>query len=163
MEPKILMKTGYLIDSEHQEIRVVSATTNEELAAFTGGGLEIACLWRSGEVCYVDRNGLLKPQDAFFRIPERRGDTMPLPGNGLVVGREIEDFETGEYWHADPSFSIEALAAQVVFVTFDQAKAWGKANASEAAITLDSSKGHEVLTRFGEMFAAIQRKTRENS
>jgi hypothetical protein len=71
---------------------------------FIGGHLEAAYQTRSGDVLYVDENGLRK-------------DNQLLAGNGLFVGREIEADELPMgYTTLDPTMTLKELGRLVYFV-----------------------------------------------
>ena len=143
-----------LIDATMREIRALEYTDYKDLRRMVGGLLTIATDWPSGNVLFVDDEGLLKPQMHFFRIA---GRDQPLPGNGVVVGADRHD-EKGDYLGTeDPQIAVEQLQAEVTFLSRAQADSWAKANASEPAIRLitqtpDGIEEH-VIAHFGQVFA----------
>lgn len=114
-----------LIDSTAREVREIEYAANSEiedprsLQTLLGGYIQSAWMWDSGDVCFVDEEGLLKPQkDCFVLLP--LGDGVPLAGNGIVVGPEIED--EGGGWHtAPPTLTANSLRRLVRFLDRAQA------------------------------------------
>jgi len=154
------MSKALLIDSAKREVREVDYVASPmdnpaSLQSLIGGYIETAWSWETGETLYVDEEGLFKPQRHFFRL-RQRADGQPLAGNGVVVGREVEDADGG-YHTEPPSFSAEALSRDVQFLSREQADAWAKANASEPAVSIlfagpDGKPETEVLERFGHLY-----------
>jgi hypothetical protein len=90
-------------------------------------------------------------------------EDMPLAGNGVVVGRELVD--GGDQWlgNADPAISLAALTPRVRFISRKQARAWGRANASEPAVSHvafdDTGVLHSAVhLRFGTIFEHATRE-----
>ena len=128
-----------------------------DLQRMVGGSISGARSWDSGEVLFVDDEGLFKPKGGFFRI---EGIEQPLAGNRVLVGRDRYDRE-GEYLDsADPIVTVADLSAIVRFLSRAEADAWAKANASEPAsvaifVDQDGTTGRRVLGRFGALFAQM--------
>lgn len=157
------MAKAWLIDVASREIRAVELSELKDYQKAVGGPIEIAWQWDAGDVCYVDEEGLFKPQRHFFRLAGR-GD-YPYAGNGVVVGREMSD-DDGEYIGlADTTVTLAHLESIVTFVTREQADAWAKGNASEPAITFSYVENGrvvtEVLGRMGGLFADMPRPEEE--
>jgi hypothetical protein len=148
------------IDSKAREIREVEYSTSEELRALVGGWLELVPLRLPfSNVLYIDEEGLSKPQSGFFMI---HGFHAPLCGNGVIVGREVEDDSDAGYHTEPPHFSPISLAPFIRFMDRAQFDAWGKANASEPAITFtsfgpDGKEETEVIQRMGSLFGSVPR------
>jgi hypothetical protein len=150
-----------LIDSKAREIRAVEYTTTEDLHGFVGGWLEMVPVrLPHGDTLYVDEEFLFKPQTSFFMIETY---PQPLGGNGVIVGPEVYDDE-GEYVRTDPpGCSPRSLAQYIRFMDRAQFDAWGKANASEPAITFSSIgpdgtlSEPEVIQRMGSLFGSVPR------
>ena len=147
-----MKQPAILIDSAAQEIRAVEYEGLDDMRRLIGGGIDSACRWPNGDVLYVDDEGLLKPQTGFFMI---EGVDQPLPGNGLLVGKEVEDFGSGKWWTEAPTITIEELRALVSFRTREQVEAWGKAHASEPAIAFTDAKGMHVIEHWGNFIARM--------
>jgi hypothetical protein len=150
-----------LIDSAAREIREVEYSTTADLQRFVGGWIEAVYLGLpNGDVLYVDEEGMFKPQTSFFMI---HGHAAPIAGNGVIVGPEVHDRD-GEYVRTDPpGCSPRSLAQFVRFLDRVQFDAWGKANASEPAITFSTINPDgtldepEVLQRMGSLFRNVPR------
>jgi hypothetical protein len=153
-----------LIDSAARQIRDVEYNNLADMHHLIGGYIEVAYSWPNGDVLFVDEEGLFKPQTNFFRIAAR-GDT-PLAGNGLLVGREVDDDSPRGYHTEPPTMTAQALADIVEFRSRDQVDAWAKANASDAAsfITTVGNDGKVVTTvtgHIGELYASMPRPAPE--
>lgn len=94
---------AYWINVQERTITAVDYSGLADLKRLVGGYIELAKQWPTGDVLYVDEEGLLKQPRAFFRIP---GNPTPIGSNGVVVGRETGD--TGDT--ADPIITLEQLA-----------------------------------------------------
>jgi hypothetical protein len=146
-----------------REIREVASAGLADLQRLIGGYIETAYTWGSGDVLFVDEEGMRKPQRYFFRL-RRRGD-QPLAGNGVVVGPERYG-DDGEYLGTDDvTLDLACLREAVTFLTRDQADAWAKGNASEPA-TVFYTFGDDgwvteetVVRRLGRMFSDMPRPT----
>jgi hypothetical protein len=156
---------AFLIDAAAREVRAVGYAGLDDLRKLVGGWITVAQSWETGDTCYVDDEGLFKPQAHFFRLCDRE---QPLAGNGVVVGPERTDDE-GEYLTTDdPTMTAEEIAAVVQFMDRAQADSWGKANASEPAISISSldaggAEGdRQVLTRIGKLFGDMPRPADED-
>lgn len=155
------MSKAILIDVAAREVREIAIRTGEanglaDLHTHIGGYIESAWVWNSGDVLYVDEEGLSKPQRHFFRLAQR--GAYPFAGNGVVVGPEECD-EDGEYTRTlDTTRTVAELRAAVTFLTREQADAWAKGNASDPAATFlsvgpDGRVETEVIARMGRVFA----------
>jgi hypothetical protein len=157
------MTKAFLIDAAAREIREVASAGLSDSQRLVGGYIETAYAWGSGDVLFVDAEGMLKPQRYFFR-PRRRGD-QPLAGNGVVIGPKRYGND-GEYLGTDDvTLDLACLREAVTFLTRDQADAWAKGNASEPAavfymIGKDGRVVEEtVVRRMGRMFRDMPRPT----
>ena len=107
------MVKAYHIDATNQVVVAVEYETLEDMRRFVGGHITIASVDHStGDVLYVDDEGMLKEQQGFF-IFAKRLDQL-LHGNGLYVGREI-DTESG-WTTLPPALSIEQVGNMVIFL-----------------------------------------------
>ena len=80
-----------LIDVAARAVREVTWEKISDLHDLIGGYLTIGWQWHeTGDVLFVDDEGLLRPQAHFFRFALRT-DGQPLAGNGVIVGRELHD------------------------------------------------------------------------
>jgi hypothetical protein len=154
-----------LIDVAAQEVREVQSSGLADLQKMIGGDIELAHVWESKDVCFVDEHGTFKPQKHFFRLAPR--GEYPFAGNGVIVGPEIYD-DGGEFLgDADVTLTVAEVVAQVTFLSRVQADAWGKANASEPAITFmsigeDGQIEEEVIGRMGSLFADMPKPEDED-
>ena len=119
------MPRAYFIDATKRTIEAVEVAHGSDMLhdarKLIGGYIDIAHVWPSGDVLYVDDEGLLKSPTVGFRFALRLDDAT-LAGNGIVVGREIEGgsaaHHPGGYTTGDPRTTIEELARLVRFVRF---------------------------------------------
>jgi hypothetical protein len=150
------MARAILIDATTRELRVVACNGAEDIRALLGGWLEAACQLPSGDVLYVDEEGLLKPQTGGFLFALR--PDQPLMGHGVLVGPELTNDE-GEYiGDADVRTPIVLLRRLVRFVDRAYIDAWGRANASEPAASVttlgpDGEPETTALGRWGQTIA----------
>jgi hypothetical protein len=79
-----------------------------DLHRLIGGYLEVAHAWPTGDVLYVDEEGLFKSPHHWFRV---EGAHQPFAGNGVVVGREIGN--TADTY--PPIITVDQLADIVSF------------------------------------------------
>ncbi len=99
-----------LIDSANHRVEMVEYSSYSDMRKLIGGSLEIAFMWPSGDVLYVDEEGLLKGPSDYFTIPER-SDQL-LAGNGLLVGKETGDSVADIN---DPLFTVEDMREKIIF------------------------------------------------
>ncbi len=136
---------AYWINATDQTVTEVDSTGLSDLQRMVGGYIEIAKRWDSQDVLFADEDGLMKGGAAgWFRIA---GKEQPISGNGVVVGPEDDEGESGE-----PTFTLAALQAEVVFVTPEQVAAWARANSSEPAISFHFPGHDQIFARTGELF-----------
>lgn len=152
-----------LIDSANREVREaeyecgVSTDHPASLNRLIGGYIESA--WSSESFCdvlFVDEKGLFKPQNHFFIWSPRR-DGVPLPGNGVIVGQEVEDDSPAGYHTRPPLLDVATVRKCVRFLDRRQVDSWAKANASEpaSAITAIGDDGRpvtKVTGRYGALY-----------
>lgn len=151
-----------LIDVATGTVREVEYAGLADMHKLLGGYIEPVA--QAGiavvDTLYVDETGTLKVKDGFFKI---MGRNQPMAGNGLVVGAEVEDDSAAGYSNRDPVTTVEELTAMVRFQTRGQVDSWGKANASEPAVTFTTFGGPEgskteVMQRFGFVIENMPRK-----
>jgi len=154
------MSKAILIDVAARTITEVECDTLHDGAQKAiGGYIETAHMWPNGDVLFVDEDGLSKPQRHFFRFALRR-NPQPLAGNGIIIGREIEDDEGNWLGNQDPHITPDDVAKLVQWLDRAQVDAWAKGNASEPAVTfITIGPGGEatVLARTGSVFGAMPR------
>jgi hypothetical protein len=160
-----------LIDAEKRDIREVEYRPNgvdgeaPTIGDYIGGWIEGAFTFPTGDVMFVDEEGLLKPTMHFFYCAFRTD--QPMAGNGLIVGREVEDEDVpGGYYTVDPVVTVEWLKRHIAFMTRAEFDRWGLAHASEAAQTIttysDGVEKTEVIATYGQLLADMPRKDEEN-
>jgi hypothetical protein len=124
------MPRAWFIDATKRTISEVEVAHGSAMLIdarkLIGGYIDIAHVWPSGDVLYVDDEGLLKSPTVGFRFALRLDDA-PLAGNGIVVGREIEGgsaaHHPGGYTTADPRIMLAQLVPLVRFVRLVPASA----------------------------------------
>lgn len=132
------MSKAILIDAAARTVTVVDCdTVNNGCQKAVGGYIETAHMWPNGDVLFVDEDGLTKPQRHFFRFLPRP-NPQPLGGNGIIVGREIEDDEGNWLGNHDVHITPDAVAKLVQWMDRFQVDAWAKGNASEPAVTFST-------------------------
>ena len=147
------MTKAIIIDSAKREVREADIDTHK-VGQIINGWIECAAAFPNGDMLFVDEEGLLKPNEHFFRFAPRN-DGLPLAGNGVIIGREIATKDS--WYNEEPKCTVEQVKEWVTFLDKSQAQAWGKANASEPAVSVtavmpDGSVEHSVLQRYGELF-----------
>jgi hypothetical protein len=77
-----------------------------------GGYIEAACIWDdTGDVLYVDEEGINKEKAYWFRIAD--APHQPFAGKGVLVGREA-DMNTS--WTVPPTLTVGDVWARVMFL-----------------------------------------------
>lgn len=132
---------GYLIDAAKQEVREVEweYTGGRSIAALIGTGVSAICIalkWQTGDVLYVDDEGILKPQSVYFTVVDR-ADHQPLGGNGLVTGPDNME-ETDP-----PVMSMADLVAKIQWSSRKDFESWAKDRG--AAITVSYPDGEQKV------------------
>lgn len=102
---------AYWINATEQTISEVSFAALKDLQRLVGGYIEVAVLWPNGDTLYVDEEGLLKSKRKFWAIPSKRKD-QPFAGNGVLVGREIEEGDS----NLPPTITLDQLRPLVKFL-----------------------------------------------
>lgn len=99
---------AYWVNAKEQAVHQADYANLADLQRMVGGHIELAKQWSSGDVLFVDEEGLLKKPAYGFKIA---GLDQPFAGNGVMVGREIGDTaETN-----DPDMTIDELREKVSF------------------------------------------------
>src|SRR6185437_8151198 len=113
-----VMMKAYLIDPTAQSISEVEYPNLAGLQRLINGPIELAFMWPTRDVLYVDEEGLLKPQSHFFRLSLRQ-DGQPLAGIGVVVGCEQPANNPDGYITLPPQISLDALRSSVQFLSYE--------------------------------------------
>lgn len=118
------MTRAILIDAVAREVREVelpdgAAARLARLNELVRGYLETAFMWPSGDVLFVDEDGLRHDWREGFVFLPRQFDRQLL-GNGVVVGREVEGDQYPDGWiNLDPAISVDELRRLVRFFRRD--------------------------------------------
>jgi len=115
------MAKALWINSSTQQITSVECNGLVDMRKYVGGSICFAMSWITGDVLYVDDEGLLKPQDSFFMLTDGQ---QPLAGNGIIVGPEVEDEE--KWWTEDVIITIKEL--KVTWMNRNDAWNWAVKN-----------------------------------
>lgn len=151
---------AFFINSVDKTISEAEYFTLKDLQKFVGGYIERARFWSdTGDNLFVNEEGLIHQTGTWFLI---EGNQQPLAGNGILVGREIDD----EGNTADPAITLEQLTKLVRFLTPEQVVAWSRANASEPATSFttfakDGKISTTVLQTCGEVMGGAPGKAKE--
>lgn len=158
------------INAVKREIREVEYSPTGSLGGdpsvgdYIGGWIEAAYRWDNDDTLYVDEEGLLKPTMHFFLCRFRLD--QPMAGNGVLVGKEIEDDDVpGGYYTLPPTMTIEALQRQIIWMSRDDFDKWAinHYDTPAATVTTYGKDGPitEVLNTYGQLHAAMGRKDEE--
>jgi len=152
-----------LIDAARREIREVDYEPHGPRDVRTAlecnaPGICVGWAFTTGDILYVNDEGILHPARTFFRW-RPRPDGMPYVGNGLIVGREVEDFDNDTWYTENPEVTIEELRDCVEWIDRRQAAAWALEHADDPGQTI-TTFGHDgkpgetvVTTTMGELWA----------
>ena len=89
----------------------------EDLQRLVGGFIELAHLWPNGDTLFVDEEGRLEHKFSGVGFALRLAPVRSHAGNGVVVGREVDDRSNPNGYHnADPEISAAELARLVLFL-----------------------------------------------
>jgi hypothetical protein len=116
-----------LIDSMARLVRPIDYRGGQ-LQELVGGWIEIGHRFDTGDILFVDEEGLMKPQVAWFRLT---GKDQPMAGNGVIVGPEVGD----TIRTMPPRITVDQVRDLIRFLTREQVMSWAKGNASEPAVT----------------------------
>src|ERR1700761_9633483 len=108
-----MKRIGYHINVKERTITQVTFESLADMQKLIGGFIECAYRWPSGDVLYVDEEGLFKDNE-FFGLAERYDQL--LAGNGLMVGPEIDVNNAEGFTNAPPVMPIEQLIKRVIFM-----------------------------------------------
>lgn len=108
---------AFFINSTDRTIAKVDYTGIKDLYRMVGGPIELAMHWSNGDVIYVNEEGLLMNLPNWFTVI---GGHQPFAGNGVLVGREVE--EGNSYYTLSPTISLVRLKSLVTFYSHAQVK-----------------------------------------
>lgn len=133
------MSKAYWINSQLKKIIVVDC--QKDVAKYTGGTFCIGRVWHdTGDVLYVNDEGLLKPGKYWFMVP---GQPQPLSGDGIVVGQEVDTGST--WWNEDVKISVSDMG--IKFMSVGEVRAWAILNENTPAMLING----EVIETYGNM------------
>jgi len=114
-----------------ESIRIYSDRNLDRLRSYINEGwLEVAFMMPTGDVMYVDEDGLQRSQH-FFRLEGIDNQPLPYAGNGLVVGAERANEDDELIGHLDVGKPLKWFTDRIIWVDRAQFDAIAKANASE--------------------------------
>jgi hypothetical protein len=174
------MSKAYWINAEARQITVVELPErgpDEAAMAYShrngdvirshlnDGYMELAFMMPTGDVMYVDENGLDRSQH-YFRLQGVENQLLPYAGNGLVVGAEMANEEEEFVGHRDVGMPLKWFTDRIIWVDRTQFDAIAKANASDPFIsyrTIDSKTGEmgpeQILQRIAERHRTMPKPT----
>jgi hypothetical protein len=131
---------GYWIDAAARTITEIE-WTGESFRTMFPGGPTIGSFFETGDVLYVDDEGLLHKATMAFRI-RRRPDGQPMMSNGFMTGRDHGEIVDGHFVEKtlDPAMSIEDLQAEIEWLTVPEALAWYRERVNEASMRTNGRK-----------------------
>lgn len=102
----------------------------------------------TGEPVYVAENSMRKPNRHFFQVLDEDDGLQPLPGNGLMTGRDRYT-RGGDNAGLHPiEMTIEELAKRIRFMTRARADAWAARQARRPAFIING----EVIQTFEQVW-----------
>jgi hypothetical protein len=124
---------GYWIDAAARTITEIE-WTDESFRTMFPGGPTIGAIYPTGDVIYVDDEGLLHPATVAFRI-KRRPDGQPMMSNGFMTGPDHGEIIDGDYVEKtlDPVMPMGDLAQEIEWLTVPEALAWFRKQADNPA------------------------------
>ena len=141
------MSKAWWINSQLRLVISVDCNGLKDMNKYVGS-ICIGKVWHeTGDVLYVDDDGMLKPQEYWFMVP---GQPQPLAGDGIIVGKEVET-ENGWY-NLDVIIGIEQLG--IKWMSKEEVQEWGRLNKDRPSFMIND----EVVERYGE---TIKRATGE--
>jgi hypothetical protein len=150
------MSKAWLIDTAARDIRAVEVTDSASMRHHVGGFIDLGHAFASGEMLYVDDEGLMKPQAHFFQFAPR-ADGWPLGGNGIVVGRELVN-RRGEYTGtADVEIAEQSLRSLVRFMSLADVERWALTHANEPAMLMNGEVVKTVAQLYGPILTVAKR------
>lgn len=130
------MTIAYLINPSTQQITPFSYEVGQGFDQYLPGGMTVGWCYESGDILYVDDEGLLRPAEAGFRIRSSL-DGQPIMSKGILVGREIDLGDT--YIVAPPTMTIAEAHDEFQFLSKDVLLEWFRAKANDPAISVSVS------------------------
>lgn len=143
---------GYWIDAAERTIKEIEWTDQSFQVMFEGGPT-IGATFPNGDTLYVDDEGLLHPATLAFRI-KQRPDGQPMMSNGFLTGRDHGEIINGDFVERtlDPEMTIEALQAEIEWLTVEEALAWFHEQADKPAAFING----RPVTLWGEFLEQLE-------
>lgn len=144
---------GFLINADTRRIEPLEYEYTT-MRQWLPSGICIGQVFANGDVLYVDDECLLRPAERAFRI-KVRPDGQPMMSHAILTGRDSDDPHSNDT--LPPSFTAEELAAEIEWLTVDQALDWFRRKAAEPAVTMSGSEtGTTVLAVWGDLLANLE-------
>jgi hypothetical protein len=134
---------AYLVDAMAREIRPIDYEYTTILS-YLPGGITIAAVFASGDVLYVDDEGLLRPATVAFRVLGR-DDAQPMMSNAILTGPDDAEGTSS------PRMTVEDLAREIEWLDVETALDWFRAKANDAAVISHGPDGTHVLATWEEL------------
>lgn len=90
-----------------------------------------------GDPLYIAENGLRKPSRNFFQVVDKGHDLQPLPGNGLMTGRDRYTRGGDNAGNHPIQMTITELHSRIRWMSRAQADAWAAQRGREGAVTIN--------------------------
>lgn len=138
---------GYLIDPKNRLVHAVDVSdtdTLQDIYKHVGASCIDCVRMPNDDTIYIDDEGLFRKHDYFTLV----GYQSPLAGTGLVLGTDREGNSV------DPVQTLEELARQVIFITWEEALAMAEA-ADERGKEMDGVKDAMGFTHIYVPIAGI--------
>lgn len=147
---------AYMIDAHEKRVYdiLISGVENIASALRRARYYQIAHVFQNGDTVFVDEEGFLKPQTAYFRI---RGYDAIFAGDGVAVGPENTGY--------DVQRSINDVRAQVEWLTRAQvvAELRGKPAMTITSFSSDGQEHQEVIQTWDDLLEESDPAGRERS
>jgi hypothetical protein len=134
------MAKAIWINSQIQRVIPVDCDGLDDMRRFVGGSICIANTWPSGDVLYVDDEGLLKKQENYFMI---EGQPQPLAGDGIIVGPDVDDVD--RWWNE----YTNVKQVKITWMSRHDAVMWGQAHKDVPSFTVNGV----TMQTYGELFS----------
>lgn len=158
------MPKALIIDPTDRTIREAEIEGYHAMLPFLPGGITVAYVFHetTGDVLYVDEEGLLKPPTCAFRI-KTRTDGQPMMSKGILTGPDDShmDEESGEV--VDETLDVQLkphqLEPYIEWLTLEEAFKWFEDRAGETSSYILGTDGTKMpLTVWGEYLRAMRGK-----
>jgi hypothetical protein len=138
------MSKVYIIEAEKKkvgEVEVDDAGIQSLMRKWLPGGLTVAWVFQAtGDVIYVDDEGLLQPATVAFRI-RSRPDDQPMMSHGIMTGPDSPMGDVTE----SVRMTVKQVTAQLEWLTVEEAMAWFYARRDRPSVTVQSGDEAPVV------------------